>query len=449
MASELAGYPYSEVRFDKAARLVDPGDRIGVQRMVAENAVTDLVVLAHGWNNDMDEARVLYRTLAGSLRALQDGGDGPLVGNRRLGLVGVLWPSKKFAETDLIPGGAASFGTDPREHLERRIDDLRDAFDAADGEAMLAEARSLTGSLEDSAAARRRFAELIRSAVPGDAGEDEDASRVFLDLDADQLFAQLDDPTLDDPTLLPPVGEGGGGGAAVLDLPAVGGDAGTGLDGGAGAGFGLGGMVKAAERLLNFATYYQMKARAGLVGGRGLAPLLREVVTPPLRVHLVGHSFGGRLVTAAAASDDGVAHVDSLVLLQAAFSQYGFAQDWEPHVDGAFRKVLTEGRLTGPLVITHTRNDRAVGIAYAIASRIANQVGAEVGGPRSRFGGIGANGAQLTPEVEQLALLPIGGRYAFAPGRVYNLRADTFIADHSAVTGREVAHAILSSVAIA
>lgn len=446
MASELAGYPYSEVRFGKAGRLVDPDDRLGVQRMVADGAVTDLVCLAHGWNNDMDEARQLYRTMAASLRALEDSADAPLVAGRRLALVGVFWPSKKFAETDLIPGGAASFAIDPQEHLEHRIDDLLDAFDAADGEARLAEARGLTSSLEDSASARRRFVELIRTAVPDGADDDEDATRTFLDLDAEQLFAQLDDPTLDDPTWLPPASDGAAGGAAVLGE----GDAsGAGGSAGAGAGFGFGGMVKAAERLLNFATYYQMKARAGHVGERGLAPLLREVTTPQQRVHLVGHSFGGRLVTAAAAADDGVDHVDSLVLLQAAFSQFGFAQNWEPQVDGAFRQVLTTGRLSGPLIITHTRNDKAVGIAYAIASRIANQVGAEVGGARSRFGGIGANGAQLTPEVEQLTLLPTGERYAFSRGRAYNLRADAFIGDHSAVAGREVAHAILSCVGTA
>ena len=45
-----------------------------------------------------------------------------------------------------------------------------------------------------------------------------------------------------------------------------------------------------------------MKERAGKVGRGGVNPLLREIraAAPDLRVHLVGHSFGGRLVTAAA-----------------------------------------------------------------------------------------------------------------------------------------------------
>jgi hypothetical protein len=86
--------------------------------------------------------------------------------------------------------------------------------------------------------------------VPNDAGEDEDASQQFLDIDADDLLRQLDDPTLDDPTVwLPPPSEGGGGAATLDDI--------------APAGVGLGGMVRSAQRLLNYATYYQMKARAG------------------------------------------------------------------------------------------------------------------------------------------------------------------------------------------
>ena len=45
-----------------------------------------------------------------------------------------------------------------------------------------------------------------------------------------------------------------------------------------------------------------MKDRAGDVGRGGVNGVLRDMkkVRPDLRLHLVGHSFGGRLVTAAA-----------------------------------------------------------------------------------------------------------------------------------------------------
>jgi hypothetical protein len=44
-------------------------------------------------------------------------------------------------------------------------------------------------------------------------------------------------------------------------------------------------------------------------------------------------------------------------------------------------------------------------------------------------------------------LLPVGGAYAFQPRALHNLRADKFIADHSAVKGKEVAYAVLSAIA--
>lgn len=63
----------------------------------------------------------------------------------------------------------------------------------------------------------------------------------------------------------------------------------------------LGGIRNAARNLLNYTTYCTMKQRAGTMGFGGLAPILAKVHTAPgLRLHLIGHRFGGRLVSAAA-----------------------------------------------------------------------------------------------------------------------------------------------------
>ncbi|EUA68482.1 hypothetical protein I541_5569 [Mycobacteroides abscessus] len=50
-------------------------------------------------------------------------------------------------------------------------------------------------------------------------------------------------------------------------------------------------------------SYYEMKNRAGVVGERGLGPLLGSLSGPdgPPRIHLIGHSFGARLVSYALA----------------------------------------------------------------------------------------------------------------------------------------------------
>src|SRR5699024_1570727 len=138
-----------------------------------------------------------------------------------------------------------------------------------------------------------------------------------------------------------------------------------------GAAFLSGGWSKiktAAVRIANYATYYQMKSRAGTVGRNGLAQTLELVRQrcPSLPIHLIGHSFGARAVVSAVAQmTPGKAPV-SLSLLQAAFSHNGFAEKFDKKHDGAFRTVIKDRRATGPTIITHTKNDRAVGIAYPL-----------------------------------------------------------------------------------
>ncbi|MEO6320155.1 MAG: hypothetical protein ABIR56_05800 [Polaromonas sp.] len=80
----------------------------------------------------------------------------------------------------------------------------------------------------------------------------------------------------------------------------------TGASGAAGLGDLFGGLLSGARNLLNYTTYYQMKERAGAIGQGGLNPQLAQLQNrfPALKIHLIGHSFGGRLVTATAAGPD-------------------------------------------------------------------------------------------------------------------------------------------------
>ena len=77
--------------------------------------------------------------------------------------------------------------------------------------------------------------------------------------------------------------------------------------------------------------------------------------------------------------------------------------------------------------MTHSRNDRAVGVAYPLASRIAGQDAAGLGDENDQFGGLGRNGAQHTPERVVGTLQPVGSSYTFEPGKIYNLNADAII----------------------
>jgi hypothetical protein len=209
--------------------------------------------------------------------------------------------------------------------------------------------------------------------------------------------------------------------------------------------------ANAVTNLLNLTTYFEMKQRAGAVGKNGVAPMIDELAPQVERVHLAGHSFGGRLVTAAAASSK-TDKIHSLSLLQAAFSHNGFSKK----LGGFFRSVVSGKRVRGPILITHSKHDKAVGLAYPAASRISRDTAKSFGGPDDKFGGMGANGAQQMEAGEvstgTTAMLAAREPYAFEAGRVHNLKADDFIRDpaggdaHGFVWVPEVAWAVSRAI---
>ena len=87
-------------------------------------------------------------------------------------------------------------------------------------------------------------------------------------------------------------------------------------------------------------------------------------------------------------------------------------------------------------------------VAYPLASRIAGQDASALGDANDRFGGMGTNGAQHTPESVNGTMKAVGGAYTFEKGKIYNLDADAIIEDHSDICHDEVAFALLKAVAV-
>ncbi|GAB2942204.1 alpha/beta hydrolase [Hymenobacter coalescens] len=428
--SKIAEFPFFRVQFTKEGQVFQGAETQRLLDYLRATAghppVTDLLVISHGWNNDMAEAQKLYECLLQRLRQHRPAG-------RSFAVLGVFWPSKKFAEQELIPSGAASGGslvTD--EVLRAELDRLRGVFDAAAADQRLARAQELVPYLEDKKSARKEFAALLRDLVDDAApAPDIDGAELVAETPDDMLVELLAQP---DSALPPAQFDGEAGAGQVAGLSDWWGD-----------------MKSGALNLLNFTTYYQMKERAGKVGSQGLRAVLKAAVQarPGLRLHLIGHSFGGRLVTAAA-SGQADFKVSTLTLLQAAFSHYGFAQDYDGAGNHGFFRSLFKAAaptVTGPVLITHSVRDIAVGRMYPLASRVARQVAAGLGDATDKYGGIGRNGALKTPEAATGKLLPVASAYAFKPGRILNLNADDVIRGHSDICRDEVAYAIMQAVA--
>ena len=435
----IAGLPFFPLEITKDGRLFSADQKSAIEaaaRQTGAGKVTDFFVVSHGWNNDKAEARELYDGLFKNISALIPAH--PSLANRKFAIVGVFWPSKKFADSELIPaGGAAGMGGADLSSIavKQKLESLKGTFDAPD-EAALEHAKSLIDGLENSPAKQKEFVNLIRSLVPQTSSDaTDDASDKFLKRPAGEIMKTLAGPSMMVPR------PGGGGGALGLNDQA---------GGAASLGDFFSGMKAAASRLLNFATYYQMKERAGVVGKalNGMLASMRQL-RPDLRIHLIGHSFGARAVTAAVDGPVPFAP-SSLSLLQGAFSHNGFAAKFDGQKDGFFRKVVAQSKVAGPIIATHTVNDKAVGVAYALASRFSNDNAAALGDENDVFGGIGRNGAVKMSAAEFVkgSLLAATSPYAFVARKVHNLKADKFISGHSDIEGPQVANAILCAVAV-
>jgi hypothetical protein len=437
-----------DVEFTKSGAVFAPKQADAL--VAGLDGVTDLLVVAHGWNNDMADARQVYDELLGNVGTLLDQRSAPRapaalarLKGRTYAVCQVFWPSKRFADADLIPGGGAASANAANDKAVKKVlqalkqDSTRlgkkEKPSAARAKAIDKALQALP-RLKTSAAARRTYVNALRSIMSNGkaAKEIDDGSADFLKADPEKLFAALSAP------VVAPGPKPTGGGAATL-----------GSRDGSAAGIGdlVDGIIGGARRIANFVTYYEMKDRAGVVGEKGVAPLLKRCrkARPALRIHLVGHSFGARLVTAAAASLPPNTPAVTLSLLQAAFSHNALSGDYGKGKAGFYRAVLGDARISGPVLITHTKNDRAVGVAYPLASRIANQIAAAIGDRNDPYGGLGRNGAQHTAEAtgHDAVLGKKGVQYAFAPSTVNNLLADAVIKDHGDVRSEPVAYAVL------
>jgi hypothetical protein len=413
----IGSIPYFDATFDKH------GAPVGDVTLPA--GITDLFVVSHGWNNNADEAHELYRKLFESFSAT---GAGAVPGVRSFAVVGVIWPSKKFDELVAVAAessasGAAGLGGSSAASeaiLISKLDRMSGFFTDPSEVKLIDEAKALVPDLEDKGSARDAFVDKIRALLDRSAANREDASDTFFGDSGNELMKRLK-VDIDD------LGEGlpEPQGAASMALPTSGGAVGTSVQA-AGVTEFLSGFKSAAMNVLNFTTYFAMKSRAGTVGSKGVAPLVDRLAGQVDRIHLIGHSFGGRVVTAAAASSQ-TDKIRSMSLLQAAFDK---------------------GRIDGPILVTHTKNDKAVGIAYPLASRINGDTTAAFGDENDIFGGLGRNGAQkmAQTEVSKGALQPVGGTYSFAPGKFFNLEGSAFIKDHGDVHGKEVAQAIRAAI---
>lgn len=440
------GFDFFDLHFDASGQAEQPQELTALKQHVTTAKVTDVVLIAHGFRNDEADADGLYGRFLQTLRAHFSRPEFNPLGHKKFAVAGVFWPSKTFPEGDSNDGGGVQSLGDPssgRAEAEAELrqmirDEVRPQQKAA-----LQKALNLLNNVATDVDAQDQFAKLVLSTVTEEKPDPTEGLENIRAKDGSELLRILRSPVIL-PTSRDSDNDGGATAAPVI---VVRDEDGTTQAGGSLFGSIFGGV----GRLLNLTTWFTMKERSGLVGATGVADAVREIkgLNSAPKVHLVGHSLGGRLMTACAktlAQQPGL-HADSLTLLEAAYSHYGLSAKGSDSPEGFFRSVITSGVITGPFLATFSAKDTVVGTAYAISSRLAGDNSKAIGDKNDQFGGIGRNGAQKCDKATEEKLHLAGSPYTIATGKVMCLDgSDNLINNHGDITNEHVTYAFASAL---
>ena len=398
MAAQIAGLDYYELDFAANGTLSSDG---GLPAAVQGGHIQDLYLLSHGWNSSPGSARSLYQAMFTLLAGMIPDAIGSSA------CAGVIWPSLLFPEDD--PAKAQSQPSTGQQLAAA----LAPAFPQQQDN--LATLGQLLDTQPQDGASLDQFHSLAAGLVttpplaPEDAGQqasiDGATAAVF-----GHAAAMSPDPA---------------GSAQGIPNPFT-------------------TLWHGARETLRSMSYYEMKNRAGVIGRTGLGPLIGRLAAaaPGLRVHLMGHSFGARLV---AYSLSGLPHgaaganspVRCLLLIQGAFSHFSFANPVpDSAVTGPGALAAFTGNVNGPLLATFSAADRALGWWYPAASMLAQQNAESVADLTYEWGAMGHDGYQQSPPGTTVKLAAPGTAYHFQPGAFYLLDANAIIsASQSSFSG--------------
>lgn len=408
---------------------------------IQDSGVQDLFVMSHGWNNDQTQAENLYAGMFSLIRAARQT-------SPSFGFLGVFWPSVWFPDPPAddaaqvaaavqanAPGQAdiALSGAQIATSLAASLPDHADALHHMGELVDQGVAAVLSGTPTDHSAALDQFHSLFQTvfAAPAQPEEDSGENRLLTVADPTAAYEQVAQVM----GSAPPAGD-------AQDIGDI-----------------FGKIWNGAKDALRIGSYYTMKARAGTIGTKGLGPFLTTLhnTCPALAVHLIGHSFGARLVSYALAGipSPDASPVRSLNLVQGAFSHWCFTPAAANPFGNAGGLCDMTDRVHGPFTATFTSSDWAVGIWYPKASCLAGQDSQDYVGP-GRWSGMGADGYQgSTPSMDLTLPLPAG--QALAAGTFYRVDANGVIADtgqsafagaHSDILHPEVAELIAAAASI-
>ncbi len=409
--------PFYIIPFDKEGRCEGPETRRHLVEASRNNAFTHIFLFSHGWNNDWTVATGRYEDfLAGFVKMRRQHNLPTPTGYKPL-LVGVFWPSTGLVVGESETGPAMAAADDPGE-MDARVAEER------------AQVRELALSVPKGSV-ERFYALAQRNDL--DEAEALELARLLL---ANAQGGNDEVGVTKAPTAQEMVN------VARSAAPPEAAGARFGTAGGTAGAPQAAGLIRALDPryLLRMFTVWQMKDRAGTVGAQGVGALLRELLgASQASVHLVGHSYGAKVVLSALCRGAApVRRVKSVLLLQPAVSHLCFAARVSGSNDpGGYRLALE--RVATPIFATYSRHDVALHDTFHLMLRRDEDLGeARIAGadeePPSKYAALGGYGPRGAGE-RLVPVNDVGQRYDLNLGApVYGIKADRTISGHGDIS---------------
>lgn len=373
---DVTEFPYYIIPFDKNGICQAPETRDQLLFRLKTEGYSDVYLFSHGWNNDWTVATDRYEGFIEGFMKMRQDRSLPVPDGYKPLLIGIFWPSTALVFTESEKGPQFSAGNAEtvdeairEERLELEV--LAEDLDPTQAETLyrLAQKKELT---ENEA---RQLAEIGTTVYR--LGDDELGFDATMQIDELlEVWTSLGDEEDD-----------------LSDF--IAGDADLGVAG-------IGDFFKKIDprKVVRALTVFKMKDRAGKVGASGVHSLLRDLLAvSDAHVHLVGHSYGGKIVLSATCGGDLPRNVTSMLLLQPAVSHLCFAKTVPgTNRSGGYRLALD--RVDRPIFSTFSSHDAPLTKTFHLALRRKSDLGeariAVAGDPPSLYaalGGFGPRGA--------------------------------------------------------
>lgn len=360
------------LRYDEDGRLLSPKAEKEIKDRL-DDGYTDVFVFSHGWNNTFDDALSRYKNFIEGYAKQRKKLSLPTPAGYKPLLIGVIWPSTSFLfpweHGPKIAGAPDKEAAETEEMLRLVLaglepDDRAKLVEILDG------AESLNREQAEAAAA------LVLKGLRPEVDTD-DSSKIPSKEEVVAAWAALEGaqtPKSQDPDDFRG-GIAAGGTPAEQEIRAA---AGINLD---------------PRNLLRTGTVWLVKDRAGKVGSHGVAPLLEAILKSEARLHLVGHSFGARVLLSALTTQKATQKAHSMLLLQPAVNRWCFAHTViDRGVPGGYRPVLD--RVEQPILATYSKNDKPLHEVFHLAVRGSSLGEPDIAavGDTKRYGALGGYG---------------------------------------------------------